>query len=154
MCPESSPHVLALWNTTTGISCCVLQELVSLCRDKGLRRTPVFQGGMEKLHSQAELWKRPLHTKWWRSTHVNPVLAHSSDQKGVGVMWLICHIHGHGHRDSERAALIPCSLSCVCCPHPGLQSDPHRSLRSDLSVSVICSPSTKRAQAETWQKIY
>lgn len=83
-----------------------------------------------------------------------PVLAHSSDQKGVGMMWLICHIHSHGHRDFERTALIPCSLSSVCHPHPGLQSDPHRSHRSDLSVSAICSSSTKRAQAAMWQEIY
>lgn len=35
MYPESSPHVLALWNTTAGISCCVLQEAAALCGKPG-----------------------------------------------------------------------------------------------------------------------
>lgn len=38
MCPESSPHVLALGNITTGIPRCVLQELAALCRTQGAWR--------------------------------------------------------------------------------------------------------------------
>lgn len=69
MYPESSPHVLALWNTTTGISCCVLQEPAALCRERGPWRAGVLRTAREKLRSWGDPGVKAVPTgKGWRST--------------------------------------------------------------------------------------
>lgn len=60
MHPGSSPHVLALGDTTTGISCCVLQELDKLCRNQGLWGAWELGTAMEKLLLRGDSATEPV----------------------------------------------------------------------------------------------
>lgn len=60
MYPGSSPHVLALGDTTTGISCCVLEEPDNLCRNQGLWGAWELGTAMEKLLSWGHSATEPV----------------------------------------------------------------------------------------------
>lgn len=154
ICAQRAVHMCWHFETSPQEFLAVCYKNWSLCAE---RLRAAKDSGISRRNGKAAFTGRALEATTLHQVmeeySCQPVLAHSSDRKGVGMMWLICHIHSHGCRDLESAALIPCSLSSACHPHPGLHSDPHMSHRSNFSVSAVCSSSTKQAQAAMWQEI-